>query len=191
MPRVGGGTAEHFRVGNDADRTFLIDRIGSHEELARLAMDHAVRRSAADRLRPDGEDESGRDFVEFVRRALRHVWGVGQSPEFARPRHNRPGAAFAFVVKKGEMGVDPTPLVSGVYGKRYRRNKERDDQGKAGGGFHSVEKAGTKLGSQKSGSLDRHSIRFQPIPGVGRLADFSDLNPKNNALPSYPYNGNY
>ncbi len=53
MPRQAGGATEHFVVGNHADVAVRADGIRPDEKLLRLAMNHAVRRRAADAFGTD------------------------------------------------------------------------------------------------------------------------------------------
>ena len=110
MARVAGGPAEHLFVRDDADVPLRIDRIGADEELLRFAVDEAVRRGAADALRPDDLFQIGGDLVELVGRAARLMRRVGDHPQTVRPRHHRTGAAFLLLIEDGEVRVDAADL---------------------------------------------------------------------------------
>ena len=106
MTGVARGPAEHLRVGNHADFALRIHHVRSDEKLLRLAVDHAVRGRPADALGADDLLQRGRDFVELVRRAARHVRRVSDDPQPPRPRDHRTGAALALVVEHGEVRID-------------------------------------------------------------------------------------
>ena len=83
-----------------------VDCVGADEQLVRLAVDHAVRRRAADRLLADDLLPGRGDLIQLVARPVRHVGRVGDGPQASRPRHHRARAALALVVPRGEVRID-------------------------------------------------------------------------------------
>ena len=95
VPRV---TTKHRAVRDRADIALGIDDVGSNEKLLRFFVNHAVRRSAADRLRTHGFLQVACDFVEFIGRSFWQVRSIGDHPQTIRPRHYSACATFAFFV---------------------------------------------------------------------------------------------
>ena len=108
---VAGVAAGHELRGDDPHRAVRADEIRPDDQLVRLLVDHAVRRRAPDAFGAHDQPEVGRDLVELVARAVRQVRTVGDDPQAIGPRHDGAGAAFAFVVEVGELGVDAGPFL--------------------------------------------------------------------------------
>jgi hypothetical protein len=106
VPGVAGVAPRHLDVGNHPHVAGAVDGVGTDEELAALAVDHAVGRRAADALRACDLPEVGCDLVELVGGAVGQVRSVGDHPQAVGPGHHGARAAFVLVVVIGQVGVD-------------------------------------------------------------------------------------
>ena len=106
VPGVAGVASRHLIIGYGAHHAGTVDDVGTDEELAALAVDHAVGRRAADALGAHDLLQVGCDLVELVGGAVGQVRSVGDHPESVRPGHHGARAAFILVVVICQVGVD-------------------------------------------------------------------------------------
>ena len=121
-------------MGDGADGTGGVDRVGADEQLAGLGVDHPAGGGAADRLGVGELRERGGDRVELVRRvAAGVVGGVGDGPQPAGPRGEGADAAFALVVEHREVRMDAGEL-DGPGGERGGERQQGEEEQAHGAG---------------------------------------------------------
>ena len=126
----GAGQASGHRLGRQHTHVAVfVDEVGPDVELPALQMDHAVGRGAAHAFRADDLLQFGRDLVQLVAGAQRQMRAVGDDPQPAGPRDDRPRTAFALVVVHREMRIDAGNLPRCGCGRS--RNAADGEQGKS------------------------------------------------------------
>ena len=125
MPGYGGDPRRKpLRLVDGPHLPLVIDEVRPHDELARLAMDHASGMRAADAFRANGHLQPVVDVVELVRTAGTPMRRVCHEPQPAGPWDDGANATFAIlratdVVEDRQVRIDPADLQQRGY--RVRR----------------------------------------------------------------------
>ena len=111
MPSVGSDSPRHrFSRIDRSDLALVVDQMVAKQELLTLNVNHPVCWRTAHRFRMLDHIPVAVDSPQLVRRTVGQVGTIGIGPKRICPRNDGANANFAFLIRVGEVRINPRDL---------------------------------------------------------------------------------